>query len=674
MKNILSIIPVFLLVIIFPTSKATGTNSLHRQNAYECYDDTIVCDTLVEWEDVYVGVVDVDESESHFSVMGEFSSSLYKDKKFEYTTPEGCEYIFSVNPDGVSVKLEKGQARNVDVLTIPNGVTGLGSYFFVTAIGDFAFCAHSMLGRRDGEIHPMDGVKKLIIPQGIEYVGQNCFENAEDLEEVVIPSSLRNLGYCMFQNCEKLKSAYIPIDSKLTTIEDFVFMDCYALDSFYIPQSVQEIKQGPWRNCKSLEKLEIADDNYNFHVYDGVLYNRDRKHLIQYPAGKKDSEYYVGFGTQSIDNSAFYGNEYLSTVTFPASLDSISHIAFYDCSNLEDVVFNDVVEFIGNSAFGKCLKLKKIQLYGNPTYTYDGLDDPYNTFEQYTQVNIEKEAPTPLLAKSKGSIFDRIYLTVSKLPYFGEMEIPNNEEYGFPQFLGKGKAVVYGNAEPKEDILRLLSLIPMKCLAYEETDEKGRITRYYVDYDKKQVLYFSGGIGGNDLVVALFKNGDKKLIHEFIKFLESRKQQKQEANNLTNETEQLSLIKDSNSVLYDIIGDWFAQIDIPQGEITSLMEMNMLDTENCVISIKFSGPHPTEEESGKAKYKLEGNRLIITFLNEEEVIKLENIFDLENVYDINFTKDRLVILNNDQFRNVDVNFGRGYENRGFAEIIFPEDD
>lgn len=100
----------------------------------------------------------------------------------------------------------------------------------------------------------------------------------------------------------------------------------------------------------------------------------------------------------------------------------------------------------------------------------------------------------------------------------------------------------------------------------------------------------------------------------------------------------------------------------------------MLDTENCVISIKFSGPHPTEEESGKAKYKLEGNRLIITFLNEEEVIKLENIFDLENVYDINFTKDRLVILNNDQFRNVDVNFGRGYENRGFAEIIFPEDD
>lgn len=123
-----------------------------------------------------------------------------------------------------------------------------------------------------------------------------------------------------------------------------------------------------------------------------------------------------------------------------------------------------------------------------------------------------------------------------------------------------------------------------------------------------------------------------------------------------------------------IIGDWFAQIDMPQGEITCLMEMNMLDGENCVIWIKFSGSVPSEEESGKAKYKLEGNKLVIKFLNEEEVIKLENIFDLENVYDINLTKDRLVILNNEQFRNIDVNFGRGYENRGFAEIIFPEDD
>lgn len=123
-----------------------------------------------------------------------------------------------------------------------------------------------------------------------------------------------------------------------------------------------------------------------------------------------------------------------------------------------------------------------------------------------------------------------------------------------------------------------------------------------------------------------------------------------------------------------IIGDWFAQIDLPQGEMTILMEMNIVDSENCVIKCKWSGPYPTEEESGKAKYRLNGNRLTITFLNEEERIRTDNIFDMENIYDITLTKDRLVILDNRQFRNVDVNFGRGYKNRGFAKIIFPEDD
>lgn len=383
MKNILNIILILLVIVVFSTSNDAGSISKFGQVNCECYDDTVVCDTLVEWEDVSVGILDEEETESHFSVLGESSASLYKGKKFEYTTSKGCEYIFSVNSDGVSVTLEKGRAKNVDVLTIPNGVNGLESYFFVTAIGDFAFTGHSILGRREGEILPMDGVKKLIIPEGIEYVGQNCFENAEDLEEVVIPSSLKNLGYYMFGSCDKLKSVYIPLESRLQIIESFVFTDCPSLEAFYIPASVSIIQEGPWRNCKSLEKLVIADNNYKFHVYEGVLYNRDRKHLIQYPAGKIDQEYYVGFGTQLIDNSAFYGNEYLSTVIFPASLDSIYHIAFYECSNLENVVFNDTIEFIGNSAFQKCSKLKKIQLYGNPKYTYDGPDDPYNTFPDF---------------------------------------------------------------------------------------------------------------------------------------------------------------------------------------------------------------------------------------------------------------------------------------------------
>lgn len=131
---------------------------------------------------------------------------------------------------------------------------------------------------------------------------------------------------------------------------------------------------------------------------------------------------------------------------------------------------------------------------------------------------------------------------------------------------------------------------------------------------------------------------------------------------------------DSNVNPKYIIGDWFTQIDIPQGEMTILMEMNILDDENCIIKCTWSGPYPTKEESGKAKWKLDGNKLVITFPNEEERIRTDNVFHMENIYHISQTKDKLVLINNPQFRNVEVLFGRGYENRGFTKIIFPDDD
>ena len=120
----------------------------------------------------------------------------------------------------------------------------------------------------------------------------------------------------------------------------------------------------------------------------------------------------------------------------------------------------------------------------------------------------------------------------------------------------------------------------------------------------------------------------------------------------------------------NIIGDWFAQIDIPQNDLVILLEFNLLDDENCVITGKWQCVSKSKEESGKAKYVFEGNTLIITFLNEDEIIRTDHVFYPENRYEVNFDGNKLTILNNRQFRNVDVNFGRGYENRGFAKIIF----
>lgn len=49
-----------------------------------------------------------------------------------------------------------------------------------------------------------------------------------------------------------------------------------------------------------------------------------------------------------------------------------------------------------------------------------------------------------------------------------------------------------------------------------------------------------------------------------------------------------------------------------------------------------------------------------------KVNTLEQIQNLTNESLIGF----LVIENSPQFRNIDINFGRGYKNRGFSKIVF----
>lgn len=503
-----------------------GTDAEYEPDYWDY--DTIAIDSIdyldndtiaIIWDDDYINdeiitIEPVSSAEVEDSVALHHRSEL-SGLSFEYTSPEGCTFSFIVNEGGRTVTLDEGNANGKEVLTIPAVVTGLGLDFSVSAIEDFAFSDNAP------KESPMAGVKKLIISEGILFAGQASFDEAPDLEEVIIPSTLEHIGYEMLSDCPKLKSVYIPENSELKTIEEFAFQNCLSLESFYIPSSVKEIMESPWRNCQALEKLTISDDNYNFDVYDGVLYGgEDFRNLIEYPSGKKDKEYTVFYGTRTIENSAFLCNDHIEKVLFPASLDSISHLAFNECKNLKDIVFTDTISFIGNGAFNDCPNLLTIQLYGNPQYSQNKKYESSNTFGSNTKVLISETVPAPELLNVKGGMLERAWQSIEKMPYMSILDVEKNDMLGFPEYFGKGRAIVYGNAYPKEDVLRYLNLIPSKLIAYENIDSRGKIRRIYFDKSNKKLIYFFGGIGGNDLIVALFNVADNKQTANFIKTLD----------------------------------------------------------------------------------------------------------------------------------------------------------
>jgi len=71
---------------------------------------------------------------------------------------------------------------------------------------------------------------------------------------------------------------------------------------------------------------------------------------------------YGDMAVTSIANSAFAGNEMITSVTLGANVKVIEAAAFVGCVNLVEVDLGGALETVGNAAFFGCKKLKKISL------------------------------------------------------------------------------------------------------------------------------------------------------------------------------------------------------------------------------------------------------------------------------------------------------------------------
>lgn len=434
---------------------------------------------------------------------------------FTYTEDDEEEhavYEFRVNSDGENVTLISGKTKGMMLLSIPGTVRYDGEVFVVNSIGEKAFYTDP-----DNGESPIKGIRKIFMPEWIRSVGNEAFGGAPDLEAIRISPVQSSISPRLFANCTKLQQINSPGEVMIDTIGSYAFENCISLKSFTIPQSVTEIQDAPWKGCVSLESIGLAEDNYYFRSVNGVIYDSSYEQLIQYPSGKKENEYVTAFGVEEVCNSAFSDNPYIETVRLPGSLKVVKPYAFSGCRSLENVIFNSKDVAIGRSAFQNCIKLSSVELYGRADYIAG--EGAESSFPKTTQVRVEGTLPPINLAADDAPILEAAYAHVAGMPYFGTKEIENNEDYYFPSTLGKGKFAAYGNAGPRPDVLHILESVPASYLSFENVDERGRIIRIYLDErnpDSPEVLYFFGGIGGNDLVVALFSNGNLKDIHSYI--------------------------------------------------------------------------------------------------------------------------------------------------------------
>lgn len=203
-------------------------------------------------------------------------------------------------------------------------VDGLSSYDPVTGEGKWGYTG-TVTQVEPGAFGGETALQSLTLPEGIEYIGSNAFNNS-GLEEIVLPETLVEIGQFAFSKT--------------------------LLTEVVIPGSVELLRasafEGKSNGGSPLEKV----------VFEG---NKIRElELRTFSYCDRLKEIVLPEGLESIGYNAFDGCSALERIDIPASVTYVGEAAFVYCTGLKEAVIGDGVAEIAKRAFAECTALKRV--------------------------------------------------------------------------------------------------------------------------------------------------------------------------------------------------------------------------------------------------------------------------------------------------------------------------
>lgn len=293
--------------------------------------------------------------------------------------------------------------------------------------------------RADGESYKVTDTKSvngrkteyLVVPSTyndkpvVEIADQAFYYSTLNPKHLVLPDSIQIVG-------SKVLYPYIEtitIGKGLKTIADAAFGTGFG-------------------GYEELRQITISEDNPYFKMVDGVMYTKDGKTLIKYPAELEGTEFTIdsnvetiwsyafeatqnltvvvipdnvttmmhdafneshiqsidiGLGIKTIPESAFAGS-HLHNVKLEGNIEKIERYAFSACRNLKTVVFGSNVLSIGHGAFDSCRQIREINIPDNVKTLGDGAFRGTNDVQSIVIGSGIEEIPTSAFESSTSSV------------------------------------------------------------------------------------------------------------------------------------------------------------------------------------------------------------------------------------------------------------------------------
>ncbi len=229
-------------------------------------------------------------------------------------------------------------------MTIPDGVTNIGSYAF----------------------YGCSDLTSVTIGNSVTEIGDSAFSGCSDLTSVTIPDSVTSIGEWAFEYCNGLTSVTIP--DIVTSIGKGAFYGCSGLTSITIPDSVKSIGDWAFEDCSGLTSIIVDEGNTKYRSVGNCLIATATKTLV---LGCKTSVIPTDGSVKSIGDWAFYNCSGLTSITIPDSVTSIGEHAFDGCEGLTSVIIGNSVKSIGYDAFSRCSGLTNITIPDSVTSISD---------------------------------------------------------------------------------------------------------------------------------------------------------------------------------------------------------------------------------------------------------------------------------------------------------------
>ena len=203
-----------------------------------------------------------------------------------------------------------------------------------------------------GEVNIPATVTNESTEYSVTSIGNSAFSNCTSLTGItIIPNTVTSIGEAAFRYSGLTTAS---IGNGVTTIGKEAFQDCSSLATVSIGSGVTTIGNNAFYACWALTQFNVDEANEAYCSDGGVLFNKDKTTLLQYPAGKTETTYAVPTGVTSIAEYAFAWCRKLTKISLPKSLDNIGKMA------LTKISLPKSLDNIGKMAVGECTGLTEM--------------------------------------------------------------------------------------------------------------------------------------------------------------------------------------------------------------------------------------------------------------------------------------------------------------------------